>query len=678
MSGSISSPGISRITEASNAFERIIPTSPDLLLKFNDFFTALTSSDGLSSDLAKKTKYLGENFKTALEYVGELHEKLFSLYNTAATCNAMILQEALFYNLFSTFMDERNIYLNHPSYSNAYRLFGPMTFGMTLNSRSASSAAMDSAPSALLAAHSLRSDLRDVNTESLTEDECKALFTMTSALHINKEGEVVVNRRKLFPILSSNMKSSCEIIQAFAAKIFLILGHNAIIINSPTLFLISSHLIDKIKELRVAPNAELNPIFSLFFRTKIVCSISKKDLSLEIYSPEFVSKFIHLKSGAWLDEQAFLYGIIEKILNKVNRIIYSALKSKIEISRMLNDAVKKQAKDSIVMIVSRVVNELFEGKPSSVFPLQAARSRERFPISSSSPLISGQDAFLKFCTDHGLYNRLDDQIRRSNAFSQLSAKAFYFPKKRLSREEESTSLPKDVTGGAGGGGASAGAAGAGGGASAGAVEGGCAHDETILLEKDVADRTLMSVSTKPVASVKTPKLPIRFTIHPRVRAWQRSSEEGLAYYHYDEAIPGSLPPHEMILRHRLPPQLLKLAFRKEYSVKSLWKADGATLEHRHFESLLGIDEKLYILEATIDQNEILYHFYARKASSTNDYIKKEISVPKVVAFTPEDTEAEDPFLEIVSGGEVVYNSTDDAIMTFEGHVYKLLKKIPKI
>ncbi len=664
MTDPVSAPGFSRIKIALGQFERLPTSSKAFLPRVKDLFAALNSMDGLSPSIADKVTYLGQRLKEITAIYRNWDDIVFNLYSVAITCNSMLLQEGLLYNMLYYYMNKRFDYLVDPLFAEANKVFGPISFGMVF------SLAYDDLTKTAPAQKenvvtTLVSDIKEINPD-LTEHECKTLFAMTNGVHLAEDGALMLTNLNSIGLIMKSLTSDSKDIRTFAAHLASVYIHGRLVTDKPTLFQISSFLIHRMKKLPGTPNDRVNPLVSLILETQRNCKDTGKDLNFEIYSAEFVSKFRLLTSGDWLDEQVAFYGINQRIIDKCKKCLIASNIKGMESGLLENQ--KDLTKQSLVWIVSDIVNELLSGKKSAVFPFQASKSPRRFPVSQAFPLLESEEAFRQFCIGHSLYNELDERIRARNAIYHTLIREYYFPKTRLDATDSgamATTSDADV----GGGGASAGA----GGPSASSSDASSSTTFEVAL-KDPLHEPLELTSTEHSLDVKAADLLVTFSIHPRIRAWQRSIEAGLAHYHYDESIPGSLPRDEMIIRHRLPPQLFKLAFRPEFCFESLWPTEAA-LQQRHFASLLYIDDEPYILEGTIDHDGILYHFYARKVTSAKDFATRGIIVNKETSLSEPVTDSEDPFLETVCGGEVVYTSTEDAMMTFEGHVYKLLKKL---
>jgi hypothetical protein len=121
-------------------------------------------------------------------------------------------------------------------------------------------------------------------------------------------------------------------------------------------------------------------------------------------------------------------------------------------------------------------------------------------------------------------------------------------------------------------------------------------------------------------------------IHQRVEAWRISPEKGLEYYKFFTA-PSThhLSAEEMIKSHRFPEIFFSIIFNKNYS-KEKKILSGSGHYHDHYRSVIVINEKKHILEATVDQSNVLYHFYLRPITRLGDYF--EITKDSCEEFPP--------------------------------------------
>jgi hypothetical protein len=668
MTDTVSGRGLRRISEELAQFERLPPTSKQFAQTLTNLFSALCLGDGLSPDLARKTNYIGSKFREITSKHRQLDDKLFNLFANGVLVNSKLLEEGLLYNLLYYFMNERLNFLTNPLFTEAHRIYGALEFGMSFTKIDLPSIG----PKPVLEnnhIHELATKINELRKD-LTEDDSRTLFAMSNGMHLSKDRVLSVVDRTSLPIIAANLTSENKDIQAFAAELALVHLHKGLLLDQPTLFQISFYLVDKIKNVTQKPTEELSPILTLLLQTLHTCKSTGENLNFKIYSFDFVRKFTLLTNDDWVDEQAHLYQIVQKIIEKCRKTLNFNRKGTLTKALLIKQ--KELTEHSLVWIVSKTVNDLFAGKKNAVFPVQANPSPTRFPISSEVPLLSTAEDFRRFCVDHSLYFDLDQRIRARNAIGDPTIKSYYFPNGELksSRKPDRRFLNHVFLGtgedeGAGAGAGSATVRGAGAGSAAVEEEGGSGGAGVPTGESGAAEAT---------PSTSSLEASVTFTIHPRIRAWQKSIESGLSHYHYDETIPGSLPRDEMILRHRFPPQLFKLAFRSDFSFQSLWPKE-APIQHRHFDSLLYIDGTLYMLEATIDPDGVLYHFYARPIKSTQEFASRGITPPDEISHTEEAAPTEDLFIEVIAGSEVVYTPTNDAIITFEGHTYKLLKKL---
>jgi len=162
----------------------------------------------------------------------------------------------------------------------------------------------------------------------------------------------------------------------------------------------------------------------------------------------------------------------------------------------------------------------------------------------------------------------------------------------------------------------------------------------------------------------------RISLAPRVNAWNISPAAGLAYYGFDSGTGHVLSEDEMILRHRFPPQILFVIFSDLYSKQStIVRPSGEAC--RHHESVLHIDDKKYMLEATIDSRGILFHYYARPLTNFADYFHLTRQSPSEFPALPGKEEAPISATKMPRT-EIDCDEQGNAIFPFDGHAYKML------
>ena len=160
------------------------------------------------------------------------------------------------------------------------------------------------------------------------------------------------------------------------------------------------------------------------------------------------------------------------------------------------------------------------------------------------------------------------------------------------------------------------------------------------------------------------------SVAPRVAAWNDSPEAGLDYYGYGSAAGHVLPRAEMVLRHRFPRQMLSIVFTDHYSKHStLERTSGERC--KHFESVLEIDGKKYMLEATVDFKGVLFHYYARPLTRFADYFHLTRESPSEFPALAEKEADPIPLHEVRTEG-IEYDAQGNAHFDFDGHHYKML------
>jgi hypothetical protein len=176
------------------------------------------------------------------------------------------------------------------------------------------------------------------------------------------------------------------------------------------------------------------------------------------------------------------------------------------------------------------------------------------------------------------------------------------------------------------------------------------------------------ISLNPLESLLTTQrlLPETLKFHPRVSSWLSSKEEGLAYYKFDAAT-SSISEEEMILRHRLPKDLLIPLFNKHYSQAAIWHDGKRALKKR--QASLLIDDRAFTLQATLNGAGELYHFYAQpEILSKAD--EEKLSEKAILAIL-NDVEAEESMEMSIAGIKALAldAGTNNIICEFEGRRY---------
>ena len=160
------------------------------------------------------------------------------------------------------------------------------------------------------------------------------------------------------------------------------------------------------------------------------------------------------------------------------------------------------------------------------------------------------------------------------------------------------------------------------------------------------------------------------SLAPRVAAWNESPEAGLDYYGYGSAAGHVLPRAEMILRHRFPPQMLSIVFTDHYSKHSILERTSGE-RCKQSESVLEIDGKKYMLEATVDSKGVLFHYYARPLTRFADYFHLTRESPSEFPALAGKEADPTPLPEVRADG-IEYDPQGNAHFDFDGRHYKML------
>jgi hypothetical protein len=155
----------------------------------------------------------------------------------------------------------------------------------------------------------------------------------------------------------------------------------------------------------------------------------------------------------------------------------------------------------------------------------------------------------------------------------------------------------------------------------------------------------------------------------RVAIWNESITRALAHYRYDPQALGAVPKDEMILRHQIPLEFLELVFNPQFSNQGVWTTPAGE-EHPHWESLIAIDERKYILEVTMDLTDTIYHFYARPLRSTGDYV---MVLQDREEYPPLARELKERATPLTFVGEICFDEHGNGLIVKDSSTYKIVK-----
>jgi len=174
------------------------------------------------------------------------------------------------------------------------------------------------------------------------------------------------------------------------------------------------------------------------------------------------------------------------------------------------------------------------------------------------------------------------------------------------------------------------------------------------------------------------------SFHPRVKSWHTSAEAGLDFYGFGhEGVSHELSREDMILRHRLPKDLLLLALNPHYGIKKSITLKSGDVIDEHYETCLLIDGKKYVLEASINHLGVVFHFYARRVTKVEHY-QQMLSISDLQFAMMRDVikgakSATEEKEEFASAGSLTFNKEATATCLFDGHTFEvpILKTLGK-
>jgi hypothetical protein len=152
-----------------------------------------------------------------------------------------------------------------------------------------------------------------------------------------------------------------------------------------------------------------------------------------------------------------------------------------------------------------------------------------------------------------------------------------------------------------------------------------------------------------------------YLLHPRVLVWQKSSSAGLLYWkERGEYRPIDVTDEELILHHRLPRQVLFLAFDPHFSFEGRRKIEKSRLLY------LLIDNNKYLIELSLNERSQVYHFMARPCRNFTSIFKDNEIDPIKIHDELEDTEG---WVTMDSKDVVFDPDSFDVHLQQDGHRY---------
>lgn len=176
---------------------------------------------------------------------------------------------------------------------------------------------------------------------------------------------------------------------------------------------------------------------------------------------------------------------------------------------------------------------------------------------------------------------------------------------------------------------------------------------------------LKNAAKKEDSIKKSSEILAKFIIHPRVQVWFDSIESGIKSRELVEA--SDEVKNNAILGHRLPKCLLVLTLNSQYGIKKTVTLPSGITVKNHFESCLLIDGKKYMLETSIGDDNVVYHFWARPQNSFDEFLTVSTfdDTFKVPVFLKEEG------FETIRPECLVFDKDNNASCMFDERTYTL-------
>lgn len=417
------------------------------------------------------------------------------------------------------------------------------------------------------------------------------------------------------------------------------------------------------------PKKPLVPLLGHFIEKSESLKASGNDAIDMLFDETFLNQDHDLKGADWLEESALVFDLIKKIEFGVRRVFKPGFLAP------LDERFVKEACDKKVLSWIQVFHEM---AVFNHFPIS-------YPISKPAPFAKDKLNFKLLCFSHFMKSNMElieEQarvIREKEIKKALKAHAGKKGKKEQAIAIHVVEAPVAKCGA--GGASSASTLGA-----LGIVEEDEDFDFSTFVHLKKATKTAKAGASvsKPEPSEleaslhKASTILDTFQFHKRIKVWQRSKEHGLEYYQFGhDGVAHELTQEEMVLRHRLPKDLLVLSLNPHYGIKKpITLASGEVIDN-HYESCLLIDGKKYILETSVNSKNIVFHFYARRVQHIHDYQQMMSFAPseyptiKSIAQGSSALGDEGKEFEGIDVSRLIFDKDGNVSCDYEGHTYQV-------
>jgi hypothetical protein len=624
------------IRESLNDFLKVAPKeeTSKIFAIFSSFLKSLKEASELPRSLWFRVFYIQctlDKVLKAPELEGHNGDMISTMIRQISHLKSLLQLEAISAGMLKVLFQERYYFLQDKSLEYCRALFGDGNLRVyDVDKPEERTAMLEGMKDPELGFKSFVDGLREINVGELSENFDRDLLKLLEGYKIYKHSIEIVDPESEY-VTQRYLTSEDPIIRAVAELLFCQHRNKRHVKENATLIDTCPKVLKYLKELdspSILARKAFLPTLAKLIALKNSCELEGKEFNREILGRPFLEQIVPSLDNELMVWNAEAYELLIKIQDKWREIFDRKFPKRPQQISLDTDLLNAE-KGQLVTQLGDAINE------------RIRRNKEpfSFPVHSGFPLCRGKLEFLTLCDPGEIFKKANYQTK-----STRSEK----------RSEGSTAC------GAGSGacGAGSGACGAGSGLRSG--EGVVVSSEEYEAEA-AREVVILDERTSVLEGIR---------VAPRVRAWQTSAEEGLAFYAAARPTGEGLLDEEMILRHRLPLDLVELLLDPAYSKKGAWNSPTGEI-HDHFKGLLYIDTKKFVLEVTFDRDNILYHFYARELRNISDYamsLNAPFEFPPLGASCGPDINT--PLVRMI---EPSIDEMGSFHIDFDGRHYRLLK-----
>mgnify|MGYP000190278418 CR=1 FL=1 len=612
----------SRITSSLQHFLGLSPKETPLKLfeVFSGALNLLKEAKELPPTLYRRVFFVNCTLQKVLiapELQGYDWNIVSTLIIEIAELKSVLQMEAACVGLLKVLLEERYYFFHEPSIERSRALFGDGVCSIyDLDGKKEEGGGVEVASDE---SHLFKSFIQTLKETSVCEEPesfDKALLELTQGYKFSK-GRIFIEYPESEKVAERYLSSDRPIIKAIAEFFFYLHRSKRHQKENSALTDTCPQIMKYLKEINsvfVLTKKSLVPTLAKLITLRQECAAKGKSFHSEILERSFLDQFIPTLDTESQVLNADTYELLIKIESKWREVFDQKFR-KPRFQESLNVDLLKVGRDQLACQMGDGINER----------LRKNKEPFSFPVRSTFPFCASRAEFLTLCNPQEIFKKANFR--------------------ETEKAEHSPTMGKPSSG-----------------CGAGSGAGASADSSEVTYEKEASHE----VGAGPEAAVVFEDI----RIASRVQAWQISQEEGIAFYRLARPTGEGLSESEMSLRHRLPLDLVPLIRDSSYSKKGEWCAVRGE-RHDHFKSLLYIDAKKYILEATFDKENVLYHFYARELRTVSDY-SMSLYAPFEFPSLGESREVETS-APITRGTGIRVDEMGNGHIDFDGRHYQLLK-----